>query len=82
VTRARRQYDAVDPDRRLVAAELERVSCLVPEYVAKELLHAEGFSDVRYLKYPNETRKWVPEVLLAGYSQVWCMTESMRQLAR
>jgi len=46
------------------------VSCLVPQYVAKELLHAEGFSDVRYLKWPNETQKWVPEVLLAGEADI------------
>ena len=42
------------------------VSCLVPQYVAKELLHAEGFTDVRYLKWPSETERWAPEVLLSG----------------
>jgi len=42
------------------------VTCLAPQYVAKELLHTEGFSDVRYLKWPTETQNWAPEVFLSG----------------
>jgi NitT/TauT family transport system substrate-binding protein len=46
------------------------VTCLVPQYVAKELLHSEGFTDVRYLKWPIETQKWAPEVLLSGEADI------------
>jgi NitT/TauT family transport system substrate-binding protein len=42
------------------------ITCLAPQYVANELLHAEGFSDVRYLKWPTETQNWAPEVFLSG----------------
>ena len=42
-------------------------SCVAPVYAAQEqLLHAEGFTDVRYLEYPSQTLKWPPEVLLSG----------------
>src|SRR5712692_10279173 len=42
------------------------VTCLAPQYVAQELLHSEGFTDVRYVKFPSETGAWPPEVLLSG----------------
>jgi NitT/TauT family transport system substrate-binding protein len=42
------------------------VICLAPHYVAQELLYGEGFTDVRYVKYPTDTKAWVPEVLLSG----------------
>src|SRR2546426_793998 len=42
------------------------VTCLAPQYVAQELLLSEGFTDVHYVKYPTETKAWVPEVLLSG----------------
>jgi NitT/TauT family transport system substrate-binding protein len=37
------------------------VICLAPNYVAKELLHSEGFTDVRYRNYPTSA-----EGLLSG----------------
>jgi NitT/TauT family transport system substrate-binding protein len=30
--------------------------CLAPQYVAEELLRAEGFTDVQYLECPREAR--------------------------
>ena len=42
------------------------VTCLAPQYVAKELLHAEGFTEVRYLKWPTETQNWAPEFFSLG----------------
>ena len=42
------------------------VTCIAPQYVVKELLHAEGFSDVRYIKWPTETQQSAPEVFLSG----------------
>jgi NitT/TauT family transport system substrate-binding protein len=43
------------------------VTCLTPQYIAQEpLLHAEGFTDVRFVRYPAETPNWPPQVLLTG----------------
>jgi len=42
------------------------ITCLAPHYVAKQLLNDEGFTDVRYLKWPTETKNWAPEVFLSG----------------
>jgi NitT/TauT family transport system substrate-binding protein len=42
------------------------VTCIAPQYVAKELLYSEGFTDVQYVKYPSDTQLWPPENLLAG----------------
>ena len=30
--------------------------CLAPQYIAQELLYGEGFTDVRYIKWPSETQ--------------------------
>jgi NitT/TauT family transport system substrate-binding protein len=46
------------------------VTCLAPQYVAKELLQAEGFTEVRYLKWPTETKNWSPQVLLSGEADI------------
>jgi NitT/TauT family transport system substrate-binding protein len=40
--------------------------CTAPHYVAQDLLDAEGFTDIRYIKYLRETQLWVPENLLSG----------------
>ena len=32
------------------------VTCLAPQYLAEELLHAEGFTDVRYIASDNVSR--------------------------
>jgi NitT/TauT family transport system substrate-binding protein len=42
------------------------VTCLAPQYVAQELLHGEGFTDVRYVNYPSQTSNVPPEALLSG----------------
>jgi NitT/TauT family transport system substrate-binding protein len=42
------------------------ITCLAPQYVAQELLYSEGFTDVRYLKFPSETKLWPPEGLVSG----------------
>jgi hypothetical protein len=39
------------------------VTCIVPTYIAAELLHAEGFTDVRFRKFPSETKLWPPDGL-------------------
>jgi NitT/TauT family transport system substrate-binding protein len=41
-------------------------TCIAPQYVARDLLHSEGFTDVRYVKWPSDTQHWPPEDLLAG----------------
>src|SRR5687767_13080317 len=46
------------------------VTCLAPQYVAQELLHGEGFTQVRYLKWPTETKNWSPQVLLSGEADI------------
>ena len=47
------------------------VPCIAPVYVAQErLLHAEGFTDVRYVEYPNETQLWRPEVLVSDEADI------------
>ena len=30
--------------------------CLAPQYVAEDLLRAEGFTDVEYVEFPTERR--------------------------
>jgi NitT/TauT family transport system substrate-binding protein len=42
------------------------VTCIAPEFVAKELLHAEGFKDVQYVKYLRDTPHFPPDDILAG----------------
>src|SRR5712691_10694007 len=42
------------------------ITCAAPQYMAQELLYSEGFTDVRYLKYPTETQNWVPELFFSG----------------
>jgi NitT/TauT family transport system substrate-binding protein len=41
-------------------------SCVAPMYVAEELLYSEGFTSVRYVKFPTEIEAWPPEALLSG----------------
>ena len=42
------------------------ILCVAPQYVAEDLLRAEGFTDVRYVNYPRETRQWTPDILVSG----------------
>jgi len=42
------------------------LTCIAPQIVAQELLHAEGFTEVRYVRYPTDIQHWPPEDLLAG----------------
>ena len=42
------------------------VPCIAPSYVTEQLLQAEGFTDVRYVKNPSETKDWPPTNLLTG----------------
>ena len=46
------------------------ITCLAPQYVAEQLLYAEGFTNVRFLKWPTETKNWSPEVLLSGEVEI------------
>src|SRR4051794_26407398 len=42
------------------------VTCIAPQVVAREMLRAEGFTDVQYVNYPKDIQHWPPEDLLAG----------------
>src|SRR5689334_23955700 len=42
------------------------VTCIGPQYIAYELLRAEGFSNVEYVKWTPERSAWPPENVLAG----------------
>ena len=42
------------------------ITCAGPQWVARELLHSEGFTDVSYLTYGSQTQAWVPEAMLSG----------------
>jgi len=42
------------------------INCIAPQIVAQELLHAEGFTDVRYMNYPKDIQHFPPEDMLAG----------------
>ena len=52
---ATRDHKAQDNGRRSI------VTCIAPLYAAQEqLLHDEGFTDVRYVEYPADTKNWPP----------------------
>src|SRR5262245_37423134 len=42
------------------------VTCIAPQVIARELLYAEGFTEVQYVNFPRDTQRWSPEDLLAG----------------
>ena len=42
------------------------VSCGPQQWVAPELLHAEGFTDVQYYTWGRQKQDWSPEVLVSG----------------
>jgi len=42
------------------------VVCVAPQYVASELLRAEGFADVQYVKRDGDFQRWQREVLASG----------------
>lgn len=42
-----------------------QVTCIAPQVVARDLLYAEGFTDVRYVNFPRDIQHWPPEDLLA-----------------
>jgi len=42
------------------------VTCIAPQLVAQELLYGEGFTDVRYVNYPKDSKLWPPEDLVSG----------------
>jgi NitT/TauT family transport system substrate-binding protein len=41
------------------------VTCIAPQWAVRELLYAEGFSDVQYVTWGRQTQQWVPEVLVS-----------------
>ena len=53
---------AAEPPPEISTIRLEKlpVACLAPQYVAEELLHAEGFTEVRYVAAERccRRRKW------------------------
>ena len=47
------------------------MTCIVPLYAAqRQLLHSEGFTEVRYLEYPGDSQSWPPDVLLSGEADI------------
>jgi NitT/TauT family transport system substrate-binding protein len=54
------------PETRKVRLFVGPVTCLAPQYVARELLYAEGFGEVQYVTFPNDTQHWPPDDLIAG----------------
>jgi NitT/TauT family transport system substrate-binding protein len=46
------------------------IPCKAPEYVARELLRAEGFTDVEYFEYPSEVTSWPPDGVLSGVADI------------
>ena len=41
-------------------------TCLAPQFVVRELLSIEGFTDIHYLTWGKQSRAWVPDILLSG----------------
>jgi NitT/TauT family transport system substrate-binding protein len=41
------------------------VTCIAPQWAVRELLYAEGFTDVQYVTWGRQTQNWVPEVLVS-----------------
>ena len=54
------------PETTRIRIHETEVTCIAPQIVAQELLHAEGFTDVRYVNFPKDTQRLPPEDLLAG----------------
>ena len=54
------------PETRRLRVSESLLTCIAPQVVALELLHAEGFADVQYVRYLRDTQHWPPEDLLAG----------------
>jgi NitT/TauT family transport system substrate-binding protein len=42
------------------------ITCFAPQYIAQELLHAEGFTDIHYVDWTLDRSKLVPDLLLSG----------------
>jgi hypothetical protein len=54
-------------------------TCLAPQYVAQDLLHGEGFTDVRYVKFPSDTKLWPPDVVLSGQGTDWRFLNELKK---
>jgi len=54
------------PETTKVRLFMGPVTCLAPQYVARELLYAEGFTEVQYVRFPDDTQHWPPDDLIAG----------------
>lgn len=54
------------PETTQLRLALSPVTCDAPQYVARELLQAEGFTDVRFVRWPEDTQNWPPQDLLSG----------------
>src|SRR5215831_13783062 len=46
------------------------ITCIAPQIVAQDLLYAEGFKEVRYLKWGKDTQHFPPEDMLAGEAEI------------
>ena len=46
------------------------LTCIAPTIIARELLYAEGFTDVQFVRYLKDTHLWPPEAFLAGDADI------------
>ena len=44
--------------------------CIAPEYMAEELLRAEGFTDIRYISRPRESNRWTRSYGASSISRI------------
>jgi NitT/TauT family transport system substrate-binding protein len=54
------------PETNKLRIHEDALTCVAPQLVAREMLYAEGFTEVQYVKYLKDTQNWPPEDLLAG----------------
>jgi NitT/TauT family transport system substrate-binding protein len=58
------------PETRRLRVFASPIPCKAPEYVARELLRTEGFTDVQYIEYPSEVTTWPPDGVLSGVADI------------
>jgi NitT/TauT family transport system substrate-binding protein len=46
------------------------LTCVAPETIAEDLLHAEGFKDVQFVRWPQDTQLWPPESFFSDVTDI------------
>ncbi len=64
--------DAAEPPPETTTIRIvdTEITCIAPQIVAQELLYAEGFKEVKYLKWGKDTQHFPPEDMLAGEADI------------